>query len=132
MPPAKRLVASLLAVIWLGGCSSVVKPPEGHGQIDSPLTQNPNRLACLRAAHLAVAWTSRSGVEIGSGPSKARVTFEPTPGAAQAVQLKGARSVQGAEVIGAALLYPDQARAGTLTEIENCLAQGVTEPITNP
>lgn len=131
MPRAKRLVAGLLAVTWLGGCSSVVKPPQGHGVVDSPLTNNPNRVACLRAAHLPVQVMGPTALRIGSGPGAARVSFEPTPGAAQALQLQGVRSAQGAEVIGAALLYPDQATDGRLNQIEHCLDQGVTEPSTN-
>lgn len=131
MPRAKRLVAGLLAVTWLGGCSSVVKPPQGHGVVDSPLTNNPNRVACLRAAHLPVEVVGSTSLRIGAAPGSPRVTFEPTAGAAQTLQLEGVRSIQGAEVIGAALLYPEQASGGELTQIENCLDQGVSEPSTN-
>jgi hypothetical protein len=131
MPRTKRLVAGLLAVTWLGGCSSVVKPPQGHGVVDSPLTTNPNRVACLRAAHLPVRVTGPTALRIGSGSGAARVSFEPTAGAAQTLQLEGLRSAQGAEVIGAALLYPDQAPDGELSQIEGCLDQGVSEPSTN-
>lgn len=130
MPYAKRLLAALVAVTWLGGCSSVVKPPQGHGVPDSPLTGNPDRVACLRAAHLPVQVVGSTGLRIGSPPAGARVTFEPTAGAAQSLQIDGARSVQGAEVIGAALLYPDHAPPAQLSEIEDCLSQGVREPIT--
>jgi hypothetical protein len=131
MPHAKRLVAGLLAVTWLCGCSSVVKPPQGHGLLDSPLTGNPDRVACLRAAHLSVHAVGSTQLQIGSPASGARVTFEPTVGAAQAIQIEGARWAQGAEVIGAALLYPDHASAGELTSIENCLSQGVKEPVSS-
>jgi hypothetical protein len=131
MPHAKRLVAGLLAVTWLlSGCSSVAKPPQGHGRVDSPITNSPDRVACLRSAHLPVRVVGPTALRIGSPPAGARVTFEPTPGAAQALQIEGDRSAQGAEVIGAALLYPNQASAGELTQIENCLSQGVTEPVT--
>jgi hypothetical protein len=131
MPHAKRLVAGLLAVTWLCGCSSVVKPPQGHGLLDSPLTGNPDRVACLRSAHLAVHVVGSTALRVGLPPATVRVTFEPTAGAAQALQIEGLRSAQGAEVIGAALLYPDHAPAAELTEIESCLSQGVTEPITS-
>ncbi|HZU60900.1 MAG TPA: hypothetical protein VE983_08035 [Solirubrobacteraceae bacterium] len=115
---------------WLGGCSSVVKPPQGHGVVDSPLTNNPDRVACLRATHLPVQVVGPTAVLIGSPPGAARVTFEPTAGAAQALQMSGVPSAQGAEIIGAALLYPGQAPDGELSQIENCLDQGVREPIT--
>jgi hypothetical protein len=51
------------------------------------------------------------------------VTFLATPGAAQYAQISG--SAQGAEVIGAALLYPNQAPDSELSLIENCLSSGV-------
>src|SRR5437763_863799 len=54
MPQAKRLVAILGAVILLCGCATTVKPPQGRGRVDSPLTNDPDRVACLRAAHLPV------------------------------------------------------------------------------
>lgn len=131
MPRTKRLVAGLLAVTWLGGCSSVAKPPQGHGVVDSPLTNNPNRVACLRAAHLPVQVMGPTALRVGSGTGAPRVTFEPTAGAAQALQLEGVRSAQGAELIGAALLYPEQGSDGELARIENCLDQGVSELSTN-
>src|SRR5579884_2576519 len=87
MPRTKRLVAGLLVVIWLGGCSSVVKPPQGHGVVDSPLTTNPDRVGCLRSAHLPVRVVGPTSLQIGTTPGAALVTFEPTPGAAQALQL---------------------------------------------
>ena len=49
--------------------------------------------------------------------------FAATPGAAQAYQIDG--SAQAAEVIGSALVYPNQGSDGELTAIEDCLAQGV-------
>ncbi len=50
----------------------------------------------------------------------------PTAGIAEGQQIEG--KAQGAEVIGAALLYPNHASGGELTVIENCLGQGVKEP----
>ena len=52
------------------------------------------------------------------------MNFAPTPGAAQDAQISG--RVTGAEVIGSALLYPDQASDGLLQTVEDCLAAGVT------
>jgi hypothetical protein len=123
-----RLVTVLAAVTLLCGCSSVVKPPQGHGLLDSPLTGNPNRVACLRAAHLPVQIVGSSQLQIGTLPSGPTVRFEPTAGAAQALQIQGVRSVQGAELIGAALLLPHQGSNTELTAIENCLSVGVVEP----
>jgi hypothetical protein len=128
MPHAKRLSAVLGAVILLCGCATTVKPPQGRGQIDSPLTTSPDRLACLRAAHLPVQVLGPTTVQVGSLPVGATVKFEPTAGIAQSLQLQGIRWAQGAEVIGAALLFPHQAPGSQVTAIENCLGVGVREP----
>jgi hypothetical protein len=128
MPQAKRLSAVLGAVILLCGCASTVKPTQGRGQIDSPLTTSPDRVSCLRAAHLPIQEVGPTTLEIGSRPAGATVKFEPSPGVAEGLQLQGVRSAQGAEVIGAALLYPRQAPDSVVTTIENCLSAGVKEP----
>jgi hypothetical protein len=52
------------------------------------------------------------------------VSFEPTPGDAQGVQIQG--EAQGAEVIGSALLYPNQAPDSLLSTVEGCVAKGVS------
>ena len=57
---------------------------------------------------------------LGIGP---QIEFLPTSGAAQYVAIQG--QAQGAEVIGAALLYPNQASGSELHVIENCTALGV-------
>jgi hypothetical protein len=128
MPQAKRLVAVLGAVILLSGCATTVKPPRGRGQVDSPLTNDPNRVACLRAAHLHVQEVGRTTLQIGPLPAGATIRFQPTAGLAEGLQLQGVRWAQGAEVIGAALLYPHHAPDWQLTAIENCLGAGVKEP----
>jgi hypothetical protein len=128
MPNAKRLSAVLGAVLLLCGCATTTKPPQGRGQIDSPLTTSPDRVACLRAAHLPVQRVGATTLQIGALPAGATVTLEPTAGVAQGLQLQGTRSVQGAEVIGAALLYPHQAPGSEVSAIEDCLGVGVKEP----
>jgi hypothetical protein len=50
--------------------------------------------------------------------------FTPTPGSAQADQIRAA--AQGAEVIGSALLYPNQGSDQELAQIETCLTRGVS------
>ena len=52
------------------------------------------------------------------------MVFEPTPGAAQESQIDG--QVEGAEVIGSALLYPNQASDSLLQKVEDCVAKGVS------
>ena len=106
----------------LCGCSAALKSPQGHGLVDSPLTNHPNHVACLRSDHLDVQVVSPTELQIGPLPDGATVQFEPTPGAAQALQIEGVRSVQAAEVIGTALLYPHHASNTVLTDIEDCLS----------
>ena len=56
-------------------------------------------------------------------PTGPTVSLQPTPGDAQGVQIDG--QAQGAEVIGSALLYPNQASDELLTKVETCVAKGV-------
>lgn len=129
-----RLVALPLAVAALGaaGCGAVnVHPtaPAGsstlvsRGKVDSPETDMDNHLSCIRDAHVAVTVVSPTRLQVDSAPGGPTIVFTPTAGAAQASQLDG--SAQGAEVIGTALLYPNQGSPDELTSIENCLDQGV-------
>ena len=139
MPSKKPLTARFmvlpLAVAALGaaGCGAVnIHPstPSGattlasRGKIDSPLTAMHNHLACIRDAHLAVTEVSPIKLQVASAPAGPTIVFTPTAGAAQAQQIVG--SAQGAEVIGTALLYPNQGSEPELTTIETCLAQGVS------
>jgi hypothetical protein len=63
-------------------------------------------------------------MQIGAKPSGPTVQFTPTPGAAQEEQISG--QVESAEVIGAALLYPNQASDSLLQKVEGCVAKGVS------
>ena len=64
-----------------------------------------------------------TGLQIGTYPSGPTVQFTPSPGVAQGEQIQAKE--QGAEVIGAALLYPNGASDEELKKIEDCLSQGV-------
>jgi len=125
------LTAVAFAALALTGCGAVkVQPttPAGssklasRGQVDSPVTMK-NHLACLRGAHLPVQVVSATRLQIGAAPAGPTVVFSPTPGAAQAYQIDG--SAQSAEVIGSALVYPNQGSDAELGTIGACLAQGV-------
>lgn len=124
MPHVKTAAALFVAAIIVCGCSSVVKPPQGRGKIDDPRTFHPDRVACLESAHLPVQLVGHTGIQIGALPAGPTVWFDATSGAAQAQQIDG--QAQAAEVIGAALLYPNRGSPGELTVIENCLAEGVS------
>ena len=126
MPPWKLALASGLAALVLCGCGSALKPPQGRGKIDNPLTYPQNHLTCLRKDHLGVQALGHYGIQIGQLPDGPTVMFQPTPGDAQAQQIDGLSSAQGAEVIGSAQLYPRGASDNELKKIELCLSQGVS------
>jgi hypothetical protein len=123
MPHAKPAAAITAAAMLLCGCGAVIEPPQGRGKIADPRTTGPNRLGCMIAHHLPAQKVGRTGIQIGALPGGPTVQFMPTEGAAQALQING--RVQGAEVIGSALVYPHQADDAELAQIENCVGEGV-------
>jgi len=130
MSSVKIAAACGLAALVLAGCGSSAKPeagalgtpppPYGRGKIDDPSTTH---VTCIRSAGLSVVKVGQTGVQVGSPPAGPTIQFLPTPGAAQQAQISG--QVQGAEVIGSALLYPNQTSDGELKKVEDCLAVGV-------
>lgn len=124
MPPVKSAALAACVVVSLSACSSAVKPSQGHGKRDDPRTDNPNRVACLHNHRLPVQLVGQTGIQIGPLPSGPTIAFAPTPGGAQHLQITG--QAQGAEVIGAALLYPHGGTDAELNAIETCLSQSVT------
>ena len=91
-----------------------------------PRTAGPDYLACLRSNHLNVTEVGTNELQVGAPRSGPTIVFEPTADMAEGVQIEG--KAQGAYVIGAALVYPNNAPGSQLTVIENCLGQGVKEP----
>lgn len=126
MPYAKSAAALGAAVVLLCGCGSAVKPPQGRGKVEDPRTAAySNYYGCLLANHLPAQKEGGVGIQVGSLPAGPTVWFLPTPSAAQAAQIEGEPQYQGAEVIGAALLYPHGGSDQELSQIESCLAAGV-------
>jgi hypothetical protein len=116
----------------LAGCGSVRLQPStpsgsrtlaSRGRLDSPLTNMDDHLGCLRAAHLPVQVVSPVKLQIGPPPAGPTILFTPSAAVSQADQITGA--VQGALVIGTALVYPNQGSTAELNAITSCLAQGV-------
>jgi hypothetical protein len=126
MPYAKSAAVVGAAAVLLCGCSSAAKPPQGRGKVEDPRTAAySNYYGCLIAHHLPAAKAGRVSIQIGPLPAGPTITFLPTPSAAQAAQIEGQAQYQGAEVIGAALLYPRGGSDRELAQIESCLASGV-------
>jgi hypothetical protein len=135
MPSAKLAAAIVLSALSLSACGISSKPEAGtpkaiatgHKGLDDPRSKH---TACLKQAHVAfhneqytVAGRVLPSFQVGTAPTGPTVAFEPTPGDAQGVQIQG--EAQGAEVIGSALLYPNQAPDSLLSVVENCVGQGV-------
>jgi hypothetical protein len=124
---------AVLAAVALSACGIATKPLAGtagvvaaagtHGKVDDPRTNKPDHVACLRQHNLHVVLIGLSDLQIGSPPAGPFVHFTATAGEAQGLQIAG--GVQGAEVIGSALLYPNQASDSELQTVEDCLVQGV-------
>jgi hypothetical protein len=132
MRPKRVLTAVAVAALALTGCGGAVQvqpsTPAGssklasRGRVDSPVTMK-NHLACLRDAHLPVQVISPTRLQVGAVPAGPTIVFAATPGAAQASQIYA--NAQAAEVIGSALVYPNQGSDGEMATIGACLAQGV-------
>jgi hypothetical protein len=135
MPSAKLAAAIVLSALSLSACGISSKPEAGtpkaiatgHKGLDDPRSKH---TACLEQAHVAfhneqytVAGRVLPSLQVGTAPTGPTAAFEPPPGDAQGVQIQG--EAQGAEVIGSALLYPNQAPDSLLSVVENCVGQGV-------
>ncbi len=132
MSPPKSLVCAAASAAMLAGCGTAAKPiasaagappssvtPIGHGVVDD---QRLEHAPCMRNAGLTVTFLGSNDLQIGAGGGPT-VHFTTSPGAAQAVQIDG--TVENAEVIGTALLYPANGSDSELSIIEDCLASGV-------
>jgi hypothetical protein len=129
MPSAKFALAAGLAAISLSACGTAAKPVAGtlkasttaHKGVDDPRKKH---IQCLQQDHIPVVRLGTTAMQIARKPYGPTVYFEPTPGIAQGLQIAGGD--QGAEVIGAALLYPNLASDKLLAQVEACVAQGVS------
>jgi hypothetical protein len=128
---ARIIVGATLAAAAMGGCGSTHQPlagtpaaagqTVGHARVDDPRTAH---LDCIRQHHLQAVDVGQTEIQVGAPPGGPKITFTPTAGAAQSAQISG--NSAAAEVIGSALLYPNQAPDDELKLIEDCLAQGVS------
>jgi hypothetical protein len=130
MSTAKLVAACAVSAVALSACGTSAKPVAGsvtgkspnagHARLDDPRSIH---LPCLQAHHLPITLFGQTGIQIGQPPSGPTITFVPTPGAAQNYQITD--QAEKAEVIGGALLQPNQGSDAELQVIEDCLAQGV-------
>ncbi len=129
MSAAKLALVAALAAVSLAACGTTAKPEAGtikaasvdRRGVDDPRTTH---VKCLESEHIPVTEFGHYWLQIGTRPSGPTVHFEATAGAAQEEQIDG--QVESAEVIGAALLFPNQASDALLQKVEDCIAKGVT------
>lgn len=135
MSRGKLIVACGLTTLVVSACGMSAKPPAGtprishaqgnHAQVSDPRTKH---VKCLKAdrlpVHLFRASGARPAIQVGAPSTGPTVIFEPTQQAATGVQIVG--QAEGAEQIGAALVYPNRASDSVLQRVEDCMSIGVT------
>ena len=130
---ARFAAAAIVVALALSACGSTTKPvagtPQAAAQAKKGLNDpRPKHIACLRADHVTDIHEyfseGRPAFQVGTKPSGPTVVFEATPGMGQGVQISG--SDQGAEIIGSALVVPNDAPAKLDHEVETCVALGVS------
>ena len=117
---AAAACAAALALSACGGSDAPAKSP-GAGGAPDPNDKRAVALACLRdkkqiPAHLAGAKSIQVERPRRGAP---RIEFFVSAGEAEGRQFDG--NAQGAEQIGAALLYVDRGTEDDLAQIEDCL-----------
>lgn len=129
---ARAIAMSGLAAAALAGCGSsftavpgsnvpaASSKPLGYGVVDQASLPHTK---CMQAAGLPAVRVGQTKIQVGSLPAGPTVVFAADPNAAENEQITG--QAQGAEVIGAALLYVHGAPDPELAKLEACLQQGV-------
>lgn len=131
MASVKLALACAFAALSLSACGGYKNNPPagsiattatsaGRAKLDDPRSKH---LSCLQDHKIPFQEVGATGLQIGSPPAGPTVQFAPTPGAAQYAQISG--QAPGAEVVGSALLFPNQASDHLLSTVESCLAKGV-------
>ena len=113
----------------LAGTHDINKQPGFKGAVDNPrfihtrcLKQDGYKVHPFRETYGATK-LRLFALQVGKLPSGPTVVFYPTPGAAQFIQMAG--QAQGAEAVGAALIYPNQTRPTELAAVKSCVAMNV-------
>lgn len=140
MRTATFAAAVLAVVLALSACGSTTKYVAGTPQATAQAKKGLNdprtkHIKCLRADHVTdihevnlsvkgYGPTPWPAFQVGTKPSGPTVVFVATPGMGQGVQISG--QDQAAEIIGAALVFPNDAGPKLLHEVETCTALGVS------
>lgn len=136
MSAVKVAVACGLVALLVSACGIPPKPEAGtanlskqrgfYGHTDDPRIKH---VKCLRADKLRFReyYTAKGhlpAIQVGSLPNGPTVVFYSTAGIAQGLQIQG--KDEGAEAIGSALLFPNNAPGAELTKVEACTSVGVS------
>jgi hypothetical protein len=114
----KRSLSLLAALALLSGCgigSDDAAPSEDESDKRSAA------MTCFEEEGIDARLEGDTDVVIGDGEGAPRITFFLTSGESEAAQFKG--EAEGAEQIGAALLYVNEGSDDLLEDVENCLAE---------
>lgn len=141
MSRVKLALCAPLVALLVSACGIAAKPTVGspslnheqtgfYGRIDTPRV---HRYACMKKDLKKLGVAARAyktpkqhfpAVQVGTLPNGPTVIFYPTPGMADGQQIMDKE--QGAEIIGAALVYPNQGSARVLSIVETCAAIDVS------
>jgi hypothetical protein len=125
--------AALAVVLALSACGSTTKyvagTPQATAQAEKGLNDpRTTHIECLRADGVTdireLTINGLPSFQVGVKPSGPTVEFLATPGMSQGTQIAG--QDQGAERIGSAMVFPNQAGPNLLQKVEACTAVGVS------
>jgi hypothetical protein len=114
---AATIAAACALVIVVGGCGGSGGDPAAEGAPD-PNDKRAVALECIREEGLDARLSGEKSIQV-DGPGGARVEFLLTGGEAEGRQFLG--GAQGAEQIGSALLFVNEADEDQLEKVEECL-----------
>jgi hypothetical protein len=116
---ASALLLVCLSALAVAGCGS---DSTGGSASAGPNPNDKQAVAvdCIRGKDIPVTERGKNGLQVGDPATGPRIDFYLTNGQAEGKQFAG--EAQGAEQIGAALLYVRQGSDELLEKLEDCLA----------
>ena len=119
--PARAVTARalmLIAAVALAGCGDDDEAIRNAGP--NPNDKRGVALACIKGAGVPATLAGEKSIQV-DGADAPRIEFFVSSGEAEARQFQG--EAQGAEQVGAALLFVNQGGDEVLKKIEDCLAK---------
>ena len=121
------LAALTVAVLVLAGCGSERQPSQSGGQSASlggaytyePYQPRDKMLKCLRGKGVKAVAVGQDAIQFLPLPASPRIVVAATPDAATALQVRG--RAEGAQLMGSALVYANQASNRQIKRIQDCV-----------